>query len=154
MPVTYTTTHGNAGSSTHWARPGIEPTTSWFLVGFSMTGTPGPFINNSEKHNNLILVQTGFFKIFFCFSCYLNLGGLWCHNQKKVLYKVSMLYIFLLSGRKVFYVLMIKYDLQHEWVSTYRIGQVFHLRLHKPNSYWIHYPRFTLGYGIILFINR
>ena len=22
------------GSLTHWARPGIEPTTSWFLVGF------------------------------------------------------------------------------------------------------------------------
>ena len=26
--------HSNARSSTHWARPGIEPTTSWFLVGF------------------------------------------------------------------------------------------------------------------------
>ena len=25
---------GNAGSFTHWARPGIEPTTSWILVGF------------------------------------------------------------------------------------------------------------------------
>ena len=30
--VTYTTAHGNAGSLTHWARPGIEPETSWFLV--------------------------------------------------------------------------------------------------------------------------
>jgi len=29
--ATYTTAHGNAGSLTHWARPGIEPTTSWFL---------------------------------------------------------------------------------------------------------------------------
>ena len=28
--ATYTT----AGSLTHWARPGIEPATSWFLVGF------------------------------------------------------------------------------------------------------------------------
>ena len=26
--------HGNAGSLTHWVRPEIEPTTSWFLVGF------------------------------------------------------------------------------------------------------------------------
>ena len=26
--------HSNAGSSTHWARPGIKPATSWFLVGF------------------------------------------------------------------------------------------------------------------------
>ena len=28
----YTTVHGNARSSTHWSRPGIEPETSWFLV--------------------------------------------------------------------------------------------------------------------------
>ena len=26
--------HGNARSLTHWARPGIKPATSWFLVGF------------------------------------------------------------------------------------------------------------------------
>ena len=26
--------HSNARSLTHWARPGIEPTSSWFLVGF------------------------------------------------------------------------------------------------------------------------
>ena len=30
--LTHTTAHSNAGSVTHWARPGIEPTTSWFLV--------------------------------------------------------------------------------------------------------------------------
>ena len=29
---TYTTAHGTAGSLTHWARPGIEPATSSFLV--------------------------------------------------------------------------------------------------------------------------
>ena len=32
--MTYTTADGNAGSLTHWWRPGIEPTTSCFLVGF------------------------------------------------------------------------------------------------------------------------
>ena len=32
--VTYSRTHGNAGSLTHWARPGIEPTSSWVLVRF------------------------------------------------------------------------------------------------------------------------
>ena len=31
---TYTTAHGNAKSLPHWARPGINPATSWFLVGF------------------------------------------------------------------------------------------------------------------------
>ena len=40
---TYTTAHGNAGSLTPWARPGIEPTSSWFLVRFvnhwTMKGT-------------------------------------------------------------------------------------------------------------------
>ena len=30
----HTTAHGNTGSLSHWVRPGIEPTISWFLVGF------------------------------------------------------------------------------------------------------------------------
>ena len=34
MSATYTTAHGKADSLTHWARPRIEPATSWFLVGF------------------------------------------------------------------------------------------------------------------------
>ena len=42
--VSYTTAHGNAGSLTHWVRPGIEPATSWFLVRFTnpwaTMGTP------------------------------------------------------------------------------------------------------------------
>ena len=42
--ATYTTAHGNAGSLTHWLRPGIEPSSSWVLVRFinhwAMTGTP------------------------------------------------------------------------------------------------------------------
>ena len=43
MSATYTTVHSNAGSLTHWVRPGIEPASSWILVGFvnrwAMTGT-------------------------------------------------------------------------------------------------------------------
>ena len=42
--ASYTTAHGNAGSLIHWARPRIEPTTSWFLVRFvnhwATMGTP------------------------------------------------------------------------------------------------------------------
>ena len=34
LHVTYTTAHSNARSSIHWVRPGIEPATSWILVGF------------------------------------------------------------------------------------------------------------------------
>ena len=32
--ATYTTAHSNAGSLTHWLRPGIEPVSSWILVTF------------------------------------------------------------------------------------------------------------------------
>ena len=32
--MTYTTAHHNARSLTHGARPGIEPKSSWILVGF------------------------------------------------------------------------------------------------------------------------
>ena len=32
--MTYTTAHGNTRSLTRWAKPGIEPTTSWFPVRF------------------------------------------------------------------------------------------------------------------------
>ena len=31
---TYTIAHSNTGSLTHWGRPGIEPVSSWILVGF------------------------------------------------------------------------------------------------------------------------
>ena len=38
LSSTYTTAHSNPGSLTHRSRPGIEPATSWFLVGFSRPG--------------------------------------------------------------------------------------------------------------------
>ena len=40
--ATYTTAHGNTGSLTHWARPGIEPGSILvgFVNGWAMTGTP------------------------------------------------------------------------------------------------------------------
>ena len=34
VSVTYTTAHGNAGSLTHWERPGIKPASSRILVRF------------------------------------------------------------------------------------------------------------------------
>ena len=36
-PVSYTATHGNARSLTHWEGLGIEPTSSRMLVGFIIT---------------------------------------------------------------------------------------------------------------------
>ena len=35
--VTYTSAYGNTRSLTHWERPGIEPTSSWTLVGLLTT---------------------------------------------------------------------------------------------------------------------
>ena len=37
VSATYTTAHRNARSLTCWAKPGIEPETSWFLVRFDST---------------------------------------------------------------------------------------------------------------------
>ena len=37
MSATYTAVHSNAGSLTHWAKPGIEPASSWTLVRFLTT---------------------------------------------------------------------------------------------------------------------
>ena len=45
--ATYTTTHGNARSLTHWVRPGFEPATSWFLVGFISTA-PRPELQDYD----------------------------------------------------------------------------------------------------------
>ena len=47
--ATHTTAHGDTGSLTRWAMPGIEPATSWFVVGFinhcATKGTPEGFLN-------------------------------------------------------------------------------------------------------------
>ena len=37
VSATYTTTHGNSRSLTHWVRLGIEPSSSWILVRFVTT---------------------------------------------------------------------------------------------------------------------
>ena len=43
--ATYITAHSNAGSLTDQARPGIEPTSSWILVGFITAELPQVFLN-------------------------------------------------------------------------------------------------------------
>ena len=59
--ATYTTAHGHARSLTHWARPGIEPATSWFLVGFvnhwATTGIPITTLwRRSYHHPHFIII--------------------------------------------------------------------------------------------------
>ena len=44
MSSTYTMAHNNTGCLTHWVKQGIEPTSSWILIGFiahwATMGTP------------------------------------------------------------------------------------------------------------------
>ena len=53
----YTTGHGNARSSTHWGRPGIEPTTSWFLVRFVSAVPQQELLQWSFRHENPVKVS-------------------------------------------------------------------------------------------------
>ena len=66
--ATYTTAHGNTGSLTHWVRPGIEPSTSWLLVGFvnhwAMTGTPVHSFSHIILHHSPFVFTWS--KISFC----------------------------------------------------------------------------------------
>ena len=63
VSATYTTAHGNAGSLTHGARPGIEPETSWLPVRFvnhcATTGTP-----------SLTILDSTYKEIIQCFPLY------------------------------------------------------------------------------------
>ena len=59
--MTYPTAHGNVGSLTHWARPGIEPASSWILVGFvSFWATMGTLLPTLYQ-------RVYFFVVLLCF---------------------------------------------------------------------------------------
>ena len=66
---TYTTAHGSTGSLTHWLRPGINPTSSWILVGF---------VNHWDA------TETSFYTVyrtFFLLHCLISFLSL--HDLKK-----------------------------------------------------------------------
>ena len=74
----YTTAHSNAQSLIHWARAGIEPSTSWFLVRFvnhcATTGTPRNIFSNSLNtfnHFGEMFFKSVFLELdFLCFIYY------------------------------------------------------------------------------------
>ena len=85
--ATYTTAHSSTRSLTHWARPGFEPATSWFLVGFinhwATMGTPNclfytvvcvcyshPPTSLPTKVSRMITVNC-FWNLWVCF-CFIN----------------------------------------------------------------------------------
>ena len=56
--VTYTTAHGNTGFLTHWARPGIEPASSWILVRFITTELRQKLLSTFNPFPLLLLYMT------------------------------------------------------------------------------------------------
>ena len=77
----YTTAHGNAGSLTYRVRPGIEPATSRFLVGFVSTA-PGQE-----------LPKNWFPFLFKCLWQQLGMARNWClSKQKQKLYDPAKLF--------------------------------------------------------------
>ena len=63
----YITAHSNAGSLTHWARPGIEPASSWILVRFVSTEPWREFhlvAHLKSRDTDSLLSWTLFSKIF------------------------------------------------------------------------------------------
>ena len=71
--ATYTTAH-NSRSLTHWARPGIQPATSWFLVRFinhcATTRTQEVFFFLNRKHITCtdLLISLYFTHFILCIS--------------------------------------------------------------------------------------
>ena len=53
--ATYTTAHSNTRSLTHWEGPGIEPTSSWILVGFISTEPQQELLLFKKKKNDLMI---------------------------------------------------------------------------------------------------
>ena len=58
---------GNVGSLTHWPRPDIEPTTSWFLVGFVSAVSQWELLCNFFTQLISTLVFRSFFRLVLVF---------------------------------------------------------------------------------------
>ena len=57
VSATYNTAPGNTGSLTHWARPGVESTSSWMLVEFvNHWTTPGTYNLLKWRFQNHVFV--------------------------------------------------------------------------------------------------
>ena len=56
--------HSHAGSSTHWARPGIDPMTSWFLGGFISTAPWRELCHSIFLNSFFILVAYTYHNIY------------------------------------------------------------------------------------------
>ena len=73
--ATYATAHGNTGSLTHWAGPGIEPASSWVLVRFVTTKPQwelhNPSLSWKQGSSAIIMLPVPYFLLWtmFCSAC-------------------------------------------------------------------------------------
>ena len=110
LSATYTTAHGNAGSPSHWARPGIEPSTSCFLVGFinhcAMTGTPAivflnvHFIKIKIKSPSSFVLQ----KVCWDFICLIFINA---HCLEQWLENYSSIQVYFYTAHKLWMIFFI-----------------------------------------------
>ena len=85
LSATYTIGHGNARSPTHWARLGIEPASSWILVGF-VSAAPWRELPRIRFFKSIIRINSimeglSVFITWFLLKCwflYLS-SGVYCH---------------------------------------------------------------------------
>ena len=65
----YTTAHGKARSLTHFARPGVKPTSSWIIVGFithwATTGTPSSVWKQLSYNQHSVIFVNFFFQFYW-----------------------------------------------------------------------------------------
>ena len=79
MSATHSTAHGNAGSLSHWARPGIGPASTWMLVRFVSSEPWWELLHSFLRLNDIPLYVELFFFFFFFhpYSIWKLLGQGW-----------------------------------------------------------------------------
>ena len=86
VSAAYTTACDNAKFLTHWARPGIEPTSSWIPVGF-VTTEPQWELQILLSFSAVVGIIMWF--VFFClFIWWITLIDFWCFIEVLLVYNV------------------------------------------------------------------
>ena len=77
----YTTVHNNTGSSTHWARPGIEPASLWILLEFlncwATKGTPLNHFLKWRSNQSFLCDDQKIPQDLYLLNCKLYKGGVY-----------------------------------------------------------------------------
>ena len=84
--------HSNAGSLTHWVKPGLEPTSSWILAGF-ITAEPQ---QDSKKQFTLLIPNIRYSE---CANYVATMNAtLHCLLERNYKFRSSIFYVFYNTG--------------------------------------------------------